>query len=381
MHTLLENLFLSSPLDQFLSAPLKTFAYYWTLSDDISAATPLFTELNLPLYEAMYGFYGNFIDLKFSLFLIICHAVYYGISYLFEFGEYETQPGTKKKFVFGSYTISIITMSFIYLYFFIVFNVVVFQTTVDSTLTEAWYLAYVKYEHYCFMDITVWFLYAFVWFRLFHREAGFYDKKNGPYLVHSNVYHYALEQFHLFTLDMLAATTSRAAKAQNFYYVVYFIFFFLLIMNVQGLLPYAFTTTSHLINTFFLSFVVFVYILAIMRKMHPAGYILELFIPSGTPLALCFLLVPIEVVSFFFRVLSLAVRLFANMMAGHTLLKVILGFGWAFLSMGEWTYLLTVLPGSILIALSFLELGVAMMQAYIFSILTCIYLKDVFEAH
>lgn len=381
MHTLLDNLFFSSPLDQFLSAPLKTFSYYWTLSEDISATTPIFTELNLPLYESMYNFYENNIDLKFTSFLFICHAVYYAISYLFEFGDYETQPGNKKRFDFSSYTISLITMSLIYVYFFIVFNVVIFQVTVESSLNELWYLAYVKYEHYRLMDITIWFLYAFVWFRLFHKEADLYDKKNGPYLVHSNAYHYFLEQFHLFTVDMLAATTNRADKAQNFYNVAYFIFFFLIIMNVQGLLPYAFTTTSHLINTFFLAGVVFVYMLAIMRKIHPAGYILELFLPSGTPLALAFLLIPLEVISFFFRVLSLSVRLFANMMAGHTLIKVILGFGWAFLSIGEWTYLFTILPAGILLALSVLELGVALIQSYIFSILTCIYLKDLFEAH
>jgi len=226
MYTLLNNLFLSSPLDQFLSAPLKTFAYYWTLSDDISAATPIFTELNLPLYEAMYGFYGNFINLKFTSFLFLSHALYYSISYIFEFVDHEYNTKVRHSFDYSSYTVSLITMSLIYLYFFVIFNVVIFQTTMETTLNEAWYLAYVKYEHYRFMDITVWFLYAFVWFRLFHKEADLYDKKIRPFLIHSNAYHYFLEKFHLFTVDMLAATTSRAEKAQSFYYVVYFIFFF-----------------------------------------------------------------------------------------------------------------------------------------------------------
>jgi len=99
MHNLLDNLFLASPLDQFLSAPLKTFSYYWTLSDDISAITPIFTELNLSFYEAMYGFYGSYIDIKFTFFLFLCHIFYYGLSYLFEFGDYESQPGTRKNLI------------------------------------------------------------------------------------------------------------------------------------------------------------------------------------------------------------------------------------------------------------------------------------------
>jgi len=138
--------------------------------------------------------------------------------------------------------------------------------------------------------------------------------------------------------------------------------------------------TSHLCVTFALAFAIFIGINIIGIKTH-GSHMLTLFLPSGTPLALSFLLIPIELVSYFFRVISLSVRLFANMMAGHTLLKVILGFVWTIAAAGETFYLINLIPLIILMILSVLELGVAIIQAYIFSILTCIYLKDAFEVH
>jgi ATP synthase subunit 6 len=104
-------------------------------------------------------------------------------------------------------------------------------------------------------------------------------------------------------------------------------------------------------------------------------------VPAGTSLALVPLLVPIEAVSYIFRVASLPVRLFANMMAGHTLLKVIVGFSWSMILMGNGMLIANLLAIGILIVLHFLELGVALIQTYIFTILTCIYLKDIYVGH
>jgi F-type H+-transporting ATPase subunit a len=118
-------------------------------------------------------------------------------------------------------------------------------------------------------------------------------------------------------------------EVQNFqelFIKVHGLLLFVLVANVQGMVPYTATITSSLVNTFFLASAVFINILIIMIKEKGITHFLSLFLPSGCPFPLMFLLVPIEFISYVFRVVSLSVRLFANMMAGHTLLKVIVGF-------------------------------------------------------
>ena len=108
---------------------------------------------------------------------------------------------------------------------------------------------------------------------------------------------------------------------------------------------------------------------------------LSLFIPANTSFGLALLLVPIEFVSYIFKPISLGVRLFANLMAGHTLLKVIVGFSWSMLLLDDLLCLLHVFPLIILVILMGLELAVAFIQAYVFTILTCIYLNDGVNLH
>jgi len=108
---------------------------------------------------------------------------------------------------------------------------------------------------------------------------------------------------------------------------------------------------------------------------------MSLFIPSNTSFGLALLLVPIELLSYVFKPISLGVRLFANLMAGHTLLKVIVGFSWSMLLLEDALAVLHVLPLLILVLLMGLELGVALIQAYVFTILTCIYLNDALNLH
>ena len=110
-------------------------------------------------------------------------------------------------------------------------------------------------------------------------------------------------------------------------------------------------------------------------------HMLSLFLPGGTSLVLAFLLVPIEIVSYIFKPLSLAVRLFANMMAGHTLLKVIAGFAWAMMGSGGLLLIAHVVPLGVLVILFGLELAVALIQAYVFTILSCIYINDAIVLH
>ena len=159
------------------------------------------------------------------------------------------------------------------------------------------------------------------------------------------------------------------------------IFSFVFINNLMGMLPYSDTGTSSLMLTFWVALSIFVTLLTLMLRKHGISYFFSLFMPSGCPLPLLFLLIPIEFISYSFRLVSLSVRLFANMMAGHTLLKVIVGFSFSMILMGDSMLLVNLFPIAVLFVLTFLEVGVALIQAYIFTILTCIYLKDIFTAH
>ena len=159
------------------------------------------------------------------------------------------------------------------------------------------------------------------------------------------------------------------------------LFAFVLFNNLVGIVPYSDTATSSLILTFWVSLAIFGSLLYLMFRKHGVAYFFSLFLPAGAPFALLLLLIPIEFVSYTFRVVSLSVRLFANMFAGHTLLKVILGFSWSMVLVGDFFLILNLFPLIILFILTFLEIGVAVVQAYIFVTLTTIYLKDIFVAH
>lgn len=169
-------------------------------------------------------------------------------------------------------------------------------------------------------------------------------------------------------------------KNQLFFPLVFSIFFLIVCMNLIGLIPYSFTVTSHLVVTLTLSLSIFIGMNIICVKTHKLAFF-SLFLPAGTSLALAFLLVPLEIISFIFKPLSLAIRLFCNMMAGHTLLKVFAGFAWSLMSFSGILFLMHFIPIIILIPLFGLELGVSLIQAFVFSLLTCIYLNDALNLH
>ena len=164
-------------------------------------------------------------------------------------------------------------------------------------------------------------------------------------------------------------------EGEKFFPFIAVIFTFILFNNLIGLVPYSFTVTSHLIVTFALSFPIFIGVILLGVQKYKI-HMLSTFLPSNTPIVLALLLVPIELISYIFRPISLGVRLFANLMAGHALLKVIVGFAWSMLLLEDFLSIFHIIPLLILVILMGLELGVAMVQAYVFTILTCMYLND-----
>ena len=180
------------------------------------------------------------------------------------------------------------------------------------------------------------------------------------------------EMSYSFVAKMINETAG--ANAKKFFPFIFTLFMFVLFCNMVGMLPYSFTVTSHIIVTFVLAALVFVGVTIIGFVKHGIKY-LELFVPKGVPLLLLPLIIVIEIISYLSRPVSLSVRLFANMMAGHTMLKVFGGFVISLGLLGGW------LPLGFSVALTGLEILVAFLQAYVFAILTCIYLNDALNLH
>jgi len=180
------------------------------------------------------------------------------------------------------------------------------------------------------------------------------------------------EMSYTFIAKMINDTAGPNAKP--FFPFIFTLFMFVLFCNMIGMLPYSFTVTSHIIVTFMLAALVFIGVTIIGFMKHGIKY-LELFVPRGVPIVLLPLIVVIEIISYLSRPVSLSVRLFANMMAGHTMLKVFGGFVISLGLLGGW------LPLGFSVALTGLEILVAFLQAYVFAILTCIYLNDALNLH
>ncbi len=161
-------------------------------------------------------------------------------------------------------------------------------------------------------------------------------------------------------------------NARRYFPFVLTLFVFILFANVLGLIPYSFTVTSHIIITLALALTVFIGATIIGFIRNGFGY-LKLFVPSGVPTLLLPLVVVIEIVSYFIRPMSLSIRLFANMMAGHMMLKVMAGFVVMLGVTAGW------LPLAAMVGLTGLELLVAVLQAYVFALLTCMYLSDAMQ--
>lgn len=204
------------------------------------------------------------------------------------------------------------------------------------------------------------------------------NKDNSFYLI-PNRWQSLLEMIYKVILG-LVVDNIRNKQAEKFFPLVFSVFFFILSLNVIGLVPYSFTITSHLIVTLSIALAIFIGINIICVREHGMKFF-SLFLPPGTGIGFAFLLVPIEFISYFFKPVSLSIRLFANMMAGHTLLKVIAGFGFVLMGKAGILFFMHYIPLLILIPLFGLELAVALIQAFVFSILICIYLNDALNLH
>lgn len=183
-----------------------------------------------------------------------------------------------------------------------------------------------------------------------------------------------VENVYLFVLQLFKQQINNIV-ALKYFPLVLFVFSFILLSNLLGLLPYGFTITGHIIVTFQIAFSLFFGITLINIINNQLGF-LNLFVPSGVPKPLIPFLVVIEVVSYLIRPFSLSVRLFANMLAGHTLLNILAAF---IFNVFKKYALISFIPLLFIVFIIILEFCIAIVQAYIFSILTCIYLNDIYN--
>ena len=163
-------------------------------------------------------------------------------------------------------------------------------------------------------------------------------------------------------------------EGRKYFPFIFSLFMFILFANLIGLIPYAFTFTSHIAVTFAMAIVVFIGVTFIAIARHGLHFF-SFFLPKGVPIVMAPVLVPIEVLSYLSRPISLSIRLFANMMAGHTMMKVFAGFVIPLGILGGWA------PLTVDVALTAFEFLVAFLQAYVFTVLTCLYLNDAIHLH
>ena len=174
-----------------------------------------------------------------------------------------------------------------------------------------------------------------------------------------------------FIAKMVADNIGKEGRV--YFPLIFSIFIFVLFGNLLGMIPYSFTFTSHIAVTLTMALLIFIMVTLIAFFKHGMKFF-SFFLPEGVPIILAPLMIAIEVISYFTRPFSLSVRLFANMMAGHTLLKVIGGF---VVPLGFFGFV----PVAGLVAVMGLEFLIAFLQAYIFTILTCIYINDAIHLH
>ncbi len=210
-----------------------------------------------------------------------------------------------------------------------------------------------------FYFILVLFLYLFLFY------VGLQTVSFVP-----NGVQYFLEQIYLFIWTLIKEQAGK--KGLEYYGFIFSLFFFILLANLLGLLPFGFTLTSHIIVTFTLSFSVIVGLTWIGFREQKIKF-LNLFIPKDVSIVLVPLLVVIEVISYISRAFSLAIRLFANLMSGHTLLNILSTF---VVKLMNKSLFFGIIPLLIVLCICFLEISLAFLQAYVFTVLTCIYLND-----
>jgi len=234
-----------------------------------------------------------------------------------------------------------------------------------STLPYSFYSIKAIENH----QVNNYFLY---FLRIFYFFIFFFKK------LISNLYNLVLIQIYNFGLNTVLSTFSPSDLKKSLRYFPFFlaIFFFILVVNTIGIVPYSSTLTSYVSVTLILTLIILVAAYYAVFTLHGIEFF-SLFMPQGCPFVLIFIIIPIEFVSYVFRVVSLSARLFANMMAGHSLLAVLAGFSWTmFNSSSSSIVLLGTIPLLVVTLLFFLETGVAIVQAVVFTILSCMYMDQ-----
>jgi ATP synthase subunit 6 len=205
------------------------------------------------------------------------------------------------------------------------------------------------------------------------------NSEKGFFFLIPTKWQYFFESLYLETVSLVKDNLQIDEK-EYFFPIISITFILILFLNTYGIIPYAFTVTCQLIVTLSLSLFIFIAINILAVIKHKIK-IFSLFLPAGVSIPLAFLLVPIELISFFFKPISLSIRLFVNIVAGHTMLKIIAGFVLNIMLLSGLYSVFHVFPLFLITVLFFLETGVAVIQAFVFSVLFCIYLNDLYNLH
>jgi len=207
----------------------------------------------------------------------------------------------------------------------------------------------------------------------------FTTDKNGSFYIIPTRWQMILEIFYKFILTLVTENI-KSEDNLKFFPLIFSTFLFILLLNLFGMIPYTFSVTSQFAVTFSLALSMFLGV-NILGCYYQKSKIFSLFLPANSSLVLALFLVPIEFVAYLCRPIGLAVRLFANMTAGHVLMKVIAGFGYTLMQCGGVLFLFHYVPLIILFILFGLELAIAFIQAYVFTLLICMYINDVINLH
>jgi ATP synthase subunit 6 len=225
-----------------------------------------------------------------------------------------------------------------------------------------------------FLNAQIIFI-LFIFFYLFLFQVS---KKTS---ISQNLNFFSFIRTQLFELTQTVVKNNVSLKQQYWFVILFFSFTLIIGLNIIGLIPYTFTLTSSFALTFFYSLIVFIIInISGIFRTGFTGFF-SLFLPSGTPLNITFLLIIIEIISYFARLFSLSIRLFANMMAGHTLLKTLIGFSFSIIFNNLFFAPIALIPWILVVLIFILEILIAFLQGYVYLVLLCIYINDLLAGH
>ena len=381
-------LFYFSPLEQFeISAYNTTLSYITTYPVELFEQNYIIN-YKLTCFSSKMVYLISLISLILFQFIIEKNSISVIINNWLSILNRKNKEEVYKEFIYlkNKYNFFI----FLYIFLIVIFTCINFYgfstiagyytTYTQGHLNTVWEgnLQYITLNTSFINIYTVFFCFIFIFliiYLLFNKSLSNHTNNLIP-----EFYQMIGESIYKISLNLFHSVLGKHLTHPEFFIKICTVFLFLIISNVQGMIPYMSTLTSALTNTFFIALALFISIITTLLDKKGINYFLNLFMPSGCPIFLVLLLIPIEIISYSFRVVSLSVRLFANMMAGHTLLKVIVGFSWVIVFLGN-TSLINLFPIVILFVLTLLEFGVAFIQSYIFTILSCIYLRDIFQGH